>query len=91
MTFRRANVSVSSEICNIVQAAHLHLSLGLQPEAKYFTRSVFVSFSAATAGFVAEGAIAILGLKFSGLILTEVLWTADFVHGLCAKLLLTGI
>ena len=73
VTFRRANVSVSSEICNIVQAAHLHLSLGLQPEAKYVTRSFLVSFSAATAGAVAEGAIAIVGLKFSGLTHTGVL------------------
>ena len=46
---------------------HLHLSLGLQPEAKYFTRSSFVSFSVATAGAVAERAIAVVGLNFDGL------------------------
>ncbi len=70
---------------------HLHLSLGLQPEAKYFTRSSFVSFSVATAGAVAERAIAVVGLNFDGLTNCGGLWTVDLVHGLCKTTLPAGI
>lgn len=47
---------------NIWYNIHLHFSRGLHPEAKYLTRSSFVSFCATT-GATVEGAAAITGLS----------------------------